>query len=67
MSNQDKDEVISATNTWFVTHYVDKSRVDITNDSIDKITMTNADLVPEVGLRDYNITFTNGEMVCLRF
>ena len=67
LSNQDKDEVIYALNAWFVTHYVDKSRVDITNDQIDKITMSNADLVPEVGLRDYTITFKNDEMVCLRF
>lgn len=67
LSNQDKDEVIHALNAWFVTHYVDKSRVDITNDLIEKITMTNADLVPEVGLRDYTITFKNGEMIGLRF
>lgn len=67
LSNQDKDEVISAANTWFGTHYVDKSRVDITNDSIEKITMTNADLVPEVGLRDYTITFKDGDMIHLRF
>lgn len=67
LSNEGKDEVISAANTWFVTHYVDKSRVDITNDQIDKITMSNADLVPEVGLRDYTIRFNNGEMICLRF
>lgn len=67
LSNQDKDEVISAANTWFGTHYVDKSRVDITNDSIEKITMTNADLVPEVGLRDYTITFKDGDMIGLRF
>lgn len=67
LSNDGKDEVISALNTWFTSHYVDKSKVDITNDLIDKITMTNADLVPEVGLRDYNITFKNGEMIGLRF
>lgn len=67
LSDEGKDEVISAANTWFATHYVDKSRVDITNDSIEKITMTNADLVPEVGLRDYTITFKNGDMIGLRF
>lgn len=67
LSCEDKAEVISAANTWFATHYVDKSRVDITNDSIEKITMTNADLVPEVGLRDYTITFKDGDMIGLRF
>lgn len=67
LSDVGKEEVISAANTWFGTHYVDKSRVNITNDQIDKITMSNADLVPEVGLRDYTITFKNGEMICLRF
>lgn len=29
--------------------------------------MTNADLVPEVGLRDYTITFKDGDMIGLRF
>lgn len=67
LSDDDKDEIISAISAGTDTHYVDKSRVDITNDQIEKITMTNADLVPEVGLRDYTIRFNNGEMICLRF
>lgn len=66
-SCEDKDKVIFAAYTWFGTHYVNKSRVDITNDMVEKITMTNADLVPEVGLRDYTIEFKNGEMIFLRF
>lgn len=67
LSDDDKDEIISAISAGTDTHYVDKSRVDITNNQIEKITMTNADLVPEVGLRDYTIKFNNGEMICLRF
>lgn len=67
LSDDDKDEIISAISAGTDTHYVDKSRVDITNNQIEKITMTNADLVPEVGLRDYTIRFNNGEMICLRF
>ena len=49
------------------TQYVDRSRMVITNESIERITMSNADLVPQMGLRDYTITFINGEKVCLRF
>ncbi len=67
LSNEEKEDVVSALNTWFTSHYVDKSRVDITNDQIEKITMTNADLVPEVGLRDYTISFKDGDMIHLRF
>ena len=67
LSDDSKDEIISAISAGTETHYVDKSRVDITNDQIEKITMTNADLVPEVGLRDYTVRFNNGEMICLRF
>lgn len=67
LSDDDKDEIISAISASTDTHYVDKSRVDITNDQIDKITMSNADLVPEVGLRDYTIRFNSGEMICLKF
>lgn len=66
-SKSDVDEVISAIATIFATQYVDKSRVDIMKSAIEKITMTNADLVPEVGLRDYTITFTGGDMIDLRF
>lgn len=67
MSEDDKDEVISALNAIHTTQYVDKSRVDIFKNMIEKITMTNADLVPEVGLRDYTISFTDGDMIGLRF
>ena len=68
LSDEDKDEVISAIATiTTTTQYIDRSRMVITNESIERITMTNADLVPQMGLRDYAITFTNGEMVCLRF
>ena len=67
LSQDEKDELMTAITTPIVTHYVDKSRVDISNDDIKSITMTNADLVPEMGLRDYTITFTNGEMIHLRF
>ena len=37
------------------------------NNEVKKITMTNADLVPEVGLRDYSIEFTDGDFISLRF
>lgn len=67
LSEDDRDEVISALNALNTTQYVDKSRVDIVKNMIDKITMTNADLVPEVGLRDYTITFAGGDMIGLRF
>lgn len=67
MSEDDKDEVISALNIIHTTQYVDKSRVDIFKSMIEKITMTNADLVPEVGLRDYTITFKDGDIIGLRF
>lgn len=30
-------------------------------------TMTNADLVPEVGLRDYSLELTDGSYIELRF
>ena len=67
LSDDGKEEVANAISAWFATHYVDKSRMNISNESIERIWMSNADLVPEVGLRDYTITFKNGEMVCLRF
>lgn len=67
LSEDDKAGLISALDAIYSTHYVDKSRIDITKDSVNKITMTNADLVPEVGLRDYSIEFTDGDFISLRF
>lgn len=67
LSEDDKDNMISALDAIFATHYVDKSRVDILSNEVKKITMTNADLVPEVGLRDYSIEFTDGSYIELRF
>lgn len=67
LSEEDKDNMITALDAIYATHYVDKSRVDIINNEVKKITMTNADLVPEVGLRDYNIEFTDGDFISLRF
>lgn len=67
LSEEDKDSMISALDAIYATHYVDKSRVDIINNEVKKITMTNADLVPEVGLRDYTIEFTDGDFISLRF
>lgn len=67
LSEDEQDELVSALDAIYVTHYVDKSRVDIMNNEVKKITMTNADLVPEVGLRDYNIEFTDGDFISLRF
>ncbi len=67
LSEDDKDSMISALDAIYATHYVDKSRVDINKNEIKKITMTNADLVPEVGLRDYSIEFTDGSFIELRF
>lgn len=65
LSEDDKDGLISALNAIYGTQYVDKSRVDITRDSVKRITMTNADLVPKAGLRDYSIEFT--DYIGLRF
>lgn len=67
LSEDDKDSMISALDAIYATHYVDKSRVDIMSNEVKKITMSNADLVPEVGLRDYSIEFTNGDFISLRF
>lgn len=67
LSDDDKADLISALDTIYVAHYVDKSRIDIMKDSVKSITMTNADLVPEVGLRDYSIEFTDGDFISLRF
>ena len=67
LSEDEQDEMVSALDAIYATHYVDKSRVDIMNNEVKKITMTNADLVPEVGLRDYSIEFTDGDFISLRF
>lgn len=67
LSEDDKDNMISALDAIYATHYVDKSRVDIINNEVKKIIMTNADLVPEVGLRDYRLELTDGSYIELRF
>lgn len=67
LSEDEKDSMISALDAIYATHYVDKSRVSINKNEIKKITMTNADLVPEVGLRDYSIELTDGSYIELRF
>lgn len=67
LSEEDKDSIISAFDAIYATHYVDKSRVDIINNEVKKITMTNADLVPEVGLRDYSLELADGNYIDLRF
>lgn len=67
LSDDDKASLISALDAIYDAHYVDKSRVDITKDSVKSITMSNADLVPEAGLRDYSIEFTEGDFISLRF
>ena len=67
LSEEDRDGMISALDAIYATHYVDKSRVDIMSNEIKKITMSNADLVPEVGLRDYSLELTDGSYIELRF
>lgn len=67
LSEDEKDSMISALDAIYGTHYVDKSRVDIMSNEIKKITMSNADLVPEVGLRDYSLELTDGSYIELRF
>lgn len=67
LSAEVKDNMISALNTIYVTQYVDKSRMSINKDMIEKISMSGADLVPEVGLRDYYIEFVGGDIISLRF
>lgn len=67
MTEEEKDIMISALDAIYVIHYVDKSRVDIVNSEIKKILMSNADLVPEVGLRDYSLELTDGSYIELRF
>lgn len=67
LSNEEIDEIVSAIHTIFSTQYVDKSKVNISKSKIKNITMSGADLVPEVGLRDYLISFENGDSIYLRF
>lgn len=67
LSEEDRDSMISALDAIYTIHYVDKSRVDIMSNEVKKITMSNADLVPEVGLRDYSLEFTDGSYIELRF
>lgn len=67
LSEDDKDDLASSLDTIYATHYVDKSRIDIVNNEIKKITMSNADLVPQMGLRDYSLEFANGDFISLRF
>lgn len=67
LSEANNDEVISALDAIYATHYVDKSRVGINKDEIKKITMSNADLVPQMGLRDYSLELTDGSYIELRF
>lgn len=67
LSEDEKGSMISALDAIYSTHYVDKSRVDIMSNEVKRITMSNADLVPEVGLRDYSLEFTSGDFISLRF
>lgn len=67
LSEYEKDSMISALDAIYATHYVDKSRVDIMSNEIKKITMSNADLVPQMGLRDYSLELTDGSYIELRF
>ena len=41
--------------------------MNLDKDMVEKITMSGADLVPEVGLRDYFIQFVGGDSISLRF
>lgn len=66
-SQEEKDSIISALDAIYSTHYVNKSRVDITKKSVKSITMSKADLTPEAGIRDYRIEFTDGDYIGLRF
>lgn len=63
----ERDEVLSILPTFTKDHYVDRSMVVVSKELVDKITMTNADLLLNVGLCDYTITYSNGEHVFLRF
>lgn len=66
-SKEEKDNMISALNAIYATQYVDKSRMSLNKNMIVKISMSGADLVPEVGLRDYFIQFVGGDSISLRF
>lgn len=67
LSKTEKDDMISALNAIYATQYVDNSRMSLNKNMIEKISMSGADLVPEVGLRDYFIQFVGGDSVSLRF
>lgn len=67
LSKEEKDNMISALNAIYATQYVDKSRMSFNKNMIEKISMSGADLVPEVGLRDYFIQFVGGDSISLRF
>lgn len=67
LSEEDKDNMISALDAIYATHYVDKSRVSVNKNEIKKITMSNADLVPQMGLRDYCLELTDESFISLRF
>lgn len=67
LSEDDKDNMMSALDAICATHYVDKSRVNINKNEIKTITMSNADLVPQMGLRDYSLELTDGSYIALRF
>ena len=66
LSHNAREELILAVNNYLPKD-ASKSRVDICSSNIEKITMTNADLVPGMGLRDYGITFRDGSYIELRF
>ena len=67
LSEEDRDGMISALDAIYATHYVDKSRVSINKNEIKKITISNADLVPQMGLREYSLELTDGDFISLRF
>ena len=67
LSEEDRYSTVSALDAIYATHYVDKSRVSVNKNEVKRITMTNADLVPEVGLRDYSLELTDGSYIELRF
>lgn len=67
LSEEDRAGMISALDAIYATHYVDKSRVSINKNEIKKITISNADLVPQMGLRDYSLELTDGSYIELRF
>lgn len=67
LSEEDRDSMVSALDVIYGIHYVDKSRVSVNKNEVKKITMTNADLVPQMGLRDYSLELTDGSYIELRF